>query len=350
MPRESVPWQRSLELIEVHCQGEIGKVIVGGAPEIPGATMLDKMNHINAVDGSLRRFVTLEPRACAQMSVNLLTQPTRAGVNSGADAGFIVLQSDRAHAMSGSNCMCVVTAMLETGRVPMREPETIVRLDTPAGLVVARARCEHGRCVSVSLDNVAAFVEELDKTIETERWGRIKADIAFGGIYYAIVDVDQLGIAIAPENARALAKAGSALKDVVTRQVDVRHPTLPSLTDIAYVMFRSREPDGAIRTCTTLPAGRVDRSPCGTGSSANLAVLHARGEVKIGDTKTSRSIIGGEFTVQVIDVTTVAGRPAVVPRITGRAWIYGKETLRVDDSDPFPNGFALSDLWGPRIA
>ena len=161
-------WPRSLELIQVHCQGEIGKVIVGGAPEIPGATMLDKMNHINQVDGSLRRFVTHEPRACAQMSVNLLTAPTRAGIDSGADAGFIVLQSDRAHAMSGSNCMCVVTALLETGRVPMREPETIVRLDTPAGLVVARARCENGRCLSVSIDNVAAFVEELGRTVETE--------------------------------------------------------------------------------------------------------------------------------------------------------------------------------------
>ena len=338
-------WQRSLELIEVHCQGEIGKVIVGGAPEIPGATMLDKMSHINKLDGSLRRFVTHEPRACAQMSVNLLTAPTRPD----ADAGFIVLQSDRAHAMSGSNCMCVVTALLETGRVPMREPETVVRLDTPAGLVVARAKCEDARCVSVSLDNVAAFVEALDQTIETERWGRIKADIAFGGIYYAIVDVDQLGIAIEPKNARDLAEAGLQLRETIGRQVTVRHPELPALNEIAYVMFRGREPDGAIGTCTTLAAGRVDRSPCGTGSSANLAVLHARGAVKVGDTRTSRSIIGGEFTVQAIAETTVGGRPAIVPRITGQAWIYGKETLRIDESDPFPNGFVLSDLWGTHL-
>src|SRR5262245_51781529 len=208
-------WARTLELIQVHCQGEIGKVIVGGAPEIPGATMLDKMNHINQVDDRLRRFVTLEPRASAQMTINLVTAPTRPD----ADAGFMVLQADRAHPMSGSNCICVVTALLETGRVPMREPETVVRLDTPAGLIVARARCAAGRCLSVSLDNVPAFVEALDRGIETPRWGSIKADIAFGGVYYAIVDVDQVELVIEPKNARALADAGIQLRDIVTRQV-----------------------------------------------------------------------------------------------------------------------------------
>ena len=335
-------WHRSIEIVQVHCQGENGKVIVGGAPEIPGATMLDKMNHINEVDDRLRRFVTLEPRASAQMTVNLVTAPTRAD----CDAGFIVLQADRAHAMSGSNCICVVTALLETGRVPMREPETIVRLDTPAGLVTARARCADGRCLSVSLDNVPAFVDALDRGIETPAWGTIKADIAFGGIHYAIVDVDQIGLAIDPKNARALAEAGVRLREIIGRQVSVNHPELPGMTAIAYVMFRSVETDGAIRTCTTLPAGRVDRSPCGTGSSANLAVLHARGQVKVGDVRRSRSIIDGEFLVEAIAEAQVGGRPAIVPRITGAAWIYGTEQLRVDDSDPIPNGFALSDLWG----
>jgi proline racemase len=338
-------WPRSLELVQVHCQGEIGKVIVGGVPEIPGATILDKMHHINTVDDSLRRFVTLEPRASAQMTVNLVTAPTRGD----ADAGFIVLQADRAHAMSGSNCICVVTALLETGRVAMREPETIVRLDTPAGLITVRARCENGRCLSVSLDNVPCFVEGLDRRIETQAWGSIKADIAFGGIHYAIVDVDQIGLTIEPKNARALAEAGVALKEVIGRQVQVSHPELPGMTEIAYVMFRAIEAEGAIRTCTTLPAGRVDRSPCGTGSSANLACLHARGQVKAGDRRTSRSITGGEFIVEAIAETTVAGRPAIVPRITGGAWIYGTEQLRLDANDPFPKGFVLSDAWGPNI-
>ncbi|OWV81809.1 proline racemase [Rhizobium sp. R634] len=338
-------WERSLDLLQVHCQGEIGKVIVAGAPEIPGATMLDKMNHINTVDGSLRRFVTFEPRANVAMSVNLLVAPTRAD----ADAGFIVLQADRAHPMSGSNCICVVTALLESGRVPMSEPETVVRLDTPAGLIVARATCRDGRCLSVSLDNVPSFAEVLDKQVETPKWGRIRIDIAFGGVYYALVDVDQLGLDIAPANARLLAEAGIELKSLLAGQVSVAHPVLSGVNEIAYVMFRGREADGAVRTCTTLQPGRVDRSPCGTGSSANLATLFARGEVSVGDVRTSRSIISGEFLAEAIGETEVGGRRAVLPRITGRAFIFGREQLRVSNDDPFVSGFALSDTWGRQV-
>lgn len=335
----------AIDLVNVHCQGEIGKVIVGGAPEIPGKTLLDKMNYINDVDDSLRRFVTLEPRASVQMSVNLLVAPTRPD----ADAGFIVLQADRAHPMSGSNCICVVTALLETGRVPMTEPETTLRLDTPAGLVVVRARCAAGRCESVSLDNVPSFVEALDARIATSRWGEIKADIAFGGVYYAIVDVDQIGMELNRRNARSLAEAGIELKSALQEQIHVSHPELPSINEIAYVMFRKRESADSVRTCTTLLPGRVDRSPCGTGSSAYLAVLHARGEVGVGDGQFCRSLIGGEFRADVLGVTNVGARIAILPRITGQAWIYGTETLRVDPTDPFARGFALSDTWGPRI-
>jgi proline racemase len=332
-------------LVNVHCQGEIGKVIVAGAPEIPGKTLLDKMNYLNDVDDSLRRFVTLEPRASVQMSVNLLVAPTRPD----ADAGFIVLQSDRAHPMSGSNCICVVTALLETGRVPMVEPETTLKLDTPAGLVMVRARCAGGRCTSVSLDNVPSFVEALDAKIATSRWGEIRADIAFGGVYYAIVDVEQVGMELDARSARSLAEAGIELKAALKAQIQVSHPELAGVNEIAYVMFRKRESANTVRTCTTLLPGRVDRSPCGTGSSANLAVLHARGEARAGDTWVSRSITGGEFQAEVLGVTSVGGRPAILPRITGSAWVYGTESLRVDPTDPFPHGFALSDTWGPGI-
>lgn len=338
-------WPNAIESILVHCEGEIGKVIVGGAPSIPGDTMLARMNHINEVDGRLRRFVTLEPRAHAAMSVNLLQPPCRLN----ADAGFIVLQADRAHPMSGSNCICVVTALLESGRVPMAEPETVVRLDTPAGLIVARARCQGGRCLAVSLDNVPAFVESLDREVVTERWGAITVDLAFGGVHYAVVDPAKIGLSITPANARALAEAGIALKGELDRQVTVSHPELPGLDEIAYVMFRSVERDGSVRTCTTLKPGRVDRSPCGTGSSANLALLHARGEARLGDARISRSITGGEFKAEIIGETRVGGRPAVLPRITGRGWIYGTETLRLEVDDPFADGYALSDIWGPQV-
>lgn len=339
-------WKKTLQLVEVHCEGEIGKVITAGVVGIPGETMLDKMNHINQVDDSLRRLVMLEPRGCLQMSVNLLLPPTRPQ----AQAGFIVLQADKAHPMSGSNCICVVTALLELGMLPMQEPETSVVLDTPAGLVTARAQCADGRCLSVSLDMVPSFVEHLDLAIDTEAFGTIKADIAFGGVYYALVDVEQVGLSIAPQHARELAAAGVALKELINRQVSVQHPLFAALDEVAYVMFRNRLDDHTYQTCTTLPPGRVDRSPCGTGSSANLATLAARGLVEEGAQLVSRSTIGGEFQVQLLGHSEVGGRPAVLPRITGRAWIYGIQQLGVDPDDPLAAGFMLSDTWGPAFA
>jgi len=339
-------WKQTLQLAEVHCEGEIGKVITGGVLSIPGASMLDKMNYINEVDDSLRRLVTLEPRGCLQMSVNLLLPPTRPE----AQAGFIVLQADKAHPMSGSNCICVVTALLELGMVPMQEPETTVVLDTPAGLVTARAQCADGRCLSVSLDMVPAFVEHLDLAIDTEQFGRINIDVAFGGVYYALIDVAQTGLSIAPENARALADAGVALRAVINRQLNIQHPLLPSVNEVAYVMFRNRLDARTYQTCTTLPPGRVDRSPCGTGSSANLATLAARGLVQAGDQLVSRSTIGGQFQVELLGHGQVGGRPAVLPRVTGRAWLYGLQQLGVDPDDPLAAGFMLSDTWGAGIS
>jgi proline racemase len=339
-------WKKTLQLVDVHCEGEIGKVITGGVIDIPGDTMLAKMNYINEVDDSLRRFVVLEPRGCLQMSVNLLLPPTRPE----AQAGFIVLQADKAHPMSGSNAICVVTALLELGMVEMREPETIVVLDTPAGLVTARASCKEGRCIGVSLDMVPAFVEHLDCVIDTEPFGAIRVDVAFGGVYYALIDVDQIGLAIAPENARQLAELGVALRDVVNRQIKVRHPLYPAIDEVAYVMFRHRLSDTVYQTCTTLPPGRVDRSPCGTGSSANLATLAARDLARAGSQLTSRSTIGGEFRIECLGATEVGGKPAVLPRVHGRAWLYGIQQLGMDPDDPLSSGFMLSDTWGAGFA
>jgi proline racemase len=335
-------WKKTLQLVDVHCEGEIGKVITSGVLDIPGKTMLDKMNYINEVDDSLRRLVVLEPRGCLQMSVNLLLPPTR----SEAQAGFIVLQADKAHPMSGSNCICVVTALLELGILPMEEPSTTVVLDTPAGLVTARAQCAGGRCVSVSLDMVPSFVEHLDAVIQTDEFGPIKADIAFGGVYYALIDVEQVGLSIEPGKARELANAGVRLRGIINEQVSVKHPLIDSLNEVAYVMFRNRIDQLTWQTCTTLPPGRVDRSPCGTGSSANLATLSARGQVAPGDQLISRSTIGGEFKVELLGLTEVGDRAAVLPRITGRAWVYGMHQIGVDPDDPLADGFMLSDTWG----
>ncbi|MCO1424709.1 proline racemase family protein [Burkholderia multivorans] len=334
-------WKKTLQLVDVHCEGEIGKVITGGVLDIPGRTMLDKMNYLNETDDSLRRLVVLEPRGCLQMSVNLLLPPTRPE----AHAGFIVLQADKAHPMSGSNCICVVTALLELGMVPMQEPETTVVLDTPAGLVTARADCRDGRCVGVSLDMVPSFVEHLDINVHTPEFGTIPVDIAFGGVYYALVDVDRIGLSIAPDNARQLATHGVRLREIINRQISVQHPLYAEINEVAYVMFRNRIDDIVYQTCTTLPPGRVDRSPCGTGSSARVAQRFARGWLKEREAYCHESLIGSRFIGCVESTVRLeSGVDAVLPSIEGRAWVTGRAQYRVDPSQPYALGFSLQEF------
>ena len=337
-------WKRTIQLVDVHCEGEIGRVATGGVPVIPGRTIAEQLHHINTVDDSIRRFLCLEPRSGPLGSANLLVPPRREG----ADAGFIVLQADQAHAMSGSNAICVTTALLETGMVAMKEPETVVMLDTASGLVKATAACRDGHCDSVTLTMPPSFVHTLDLELKTEEWGTIRVDISYGSIFYAIVDAAAIGTPISKANARTLVEAGMKIKAELNRAIEVVHPEIPEIRGISYVMFRGEEPDGAVRTCTTMWPGRVDRSPCGTGSSANLATLHARGKAKVGDVLTSRSTIGTEFKVALSGLTEIAGRPAVIPVITGRAWTFGLTQMALDPFDPTADGFAVTDVWGPE--
>lgn len=333
---------RSIQTVDVHCAGEIGRVITGGVLNIPGATMADKLHHINAVDDSLRRWLCSEPRSGPAGSFCLLV-PT---CDPAADVGLIVLQPDQAHGMSGSNAMCATTALLETGMIPMVEPESVVTLDTAAGLVKATATCEGGKVVRVTLDMPASFVTRQDAVIETSEWGPLRYDLSFGGVFYALIDVVQIGLTIAPENARQLAMAGVALRNRIAAIEPALHPTTAALNGISYVMFRSQDADGALRTCTTMRPGRTDRSPCGTGSNANMAARHARHLVKAGDVVISRSIIGSEFTTEFDAETTVGPYIATRNRVSGQCWIYGISQISLDPSDPFPVGFTLSDTWG----
>jgi proline racemase len=335
-------WKRTLQTVDVHCAGEIGRVVTGGVLDIPGDTMAAKLTHINEVDDSLRRLLCSEPRGGPAGSVALLTPPTHPD----ADTGFIVLQPDQAHAMSGSNSMCVVTALLETGMKEMIEPETIVTLDTAAGLVRATATCENGKVTRVTLDMPPAYVAAKDAKIDTLDWGEVSYDLCYGGIFYALIDVDQLGLSIAPEHARRLATNGVILRDLIARDIDIAHPEIPEINGLAYVMFRAEESDGAIRTCTTLRPGRVDRSPCGTGSNSNMAVLHAEGRVRPGDSLLSRSIIGSEFITEFMAEERVGPYPATRTRVSGQSWIYAISQIGLDPDDPFPLGFTLSDTWG----
>lgn len=333
---------RTLQLVDVHCEGEVGKVITGGVIDVPGTTMADKLAHINDVDDSLRRFVTREPRACLPMSVNLLLAPTRPE----ADAGLIVLQSDKAHAMSGSNAICFVTALLELGYVASVEGRNTVTLDTAAGLVRAEATMVDGRCRQVALDMPDAFVHALDATVDVPGLGTITLDIAYGGVFYGLVNAADLGLVIAPDQARALASAGHRILAALNAQHAVAHPEHPAIHGVAYVMFRQPAGPDHYRTCTVLPPGRVDRSPCGTGSSAHMATLAARDAIDTGGHFVSESTIGGFFQLTCRERTQVAGRTIVRPTVTGRAWLYGFQQLGLDPTDPLAEGFTVSDTWG----
>lgn len=335
-------WNRTIQTIDVHCEGEIGRVITGGVLDIPGRTMAEKLDHLNRVDNSLRRWLCSEPRSGPAGSFCLLLP----ACDPAADVGLIILQPDQAHAMSGSNAMCATTALLETGIIPMLEPESIVTLDTAAGPVRAKARCQDGKVVKVTLDMPPSFVSRKDAVIETTEWGPIRYDLCFGGVFYALVDVEQIGLTITPENARQLAMIGVDLRGRISKVDPAPHPVTSALDGLAYVMFRSDEPDGELRTCTTLRPGRVDRSPCGTGSNANMAARHARGRAKPGDVVISRSIIGGEFVTEFIAETKVGPYTATQNRVSGQGWIYGISQIGLDPTDPFPQGFTLSDTWG----
>jgi proline racemase len=250
--------------------------------------------------------------------------------------------------MSGSNAICAVTAILETGMKPMQEPMTEVVLDTAAGLVKAQAQCEEGKVTSVSLAMPTAFSVAQDTVIATEEWGEVIFDICFGGVFYALVDPQQLGLSIVPEQARELAMSGRQLRELIDDDMPLVHPQTPQLNGLAYVMFRSDEADGAVRTCTTMSPGRVDRSPCGTGSNANMASRLVRGLSQVGDKVVSRSTIGSEFVAELTATAQVGSYMGVQVTVSGQAWIYGISQIGLDPSDPFPQGFAVSDVWGTQ--
>lgn len=335
-------WSKTVTLVEAHAEGEVGRIVTGGVIGVPGKTIADKLRHINEVDDSLRRFLVFEPRASAQMSTCLIFPPTRAD----ADIAFLILQGDRAHAMSGSNSICLVTVLLETGMLAMQEPETIVRIETASGLVTARAQCRDGKCERVTLAMNPSYVDRLDAVVDVPGIGPIKVDIAYGGIFYALIDPAQFGLEIRPDLARKLVEAGSAVHRAVNAQLEIAHPEIPEIKGISYTMFVDHTAEGELRGATIMAPGRIDRSPCGTGNSARLAVAAARGLAKPGDRFVARSIINSTFEVEYAGDTSVAGRPAVQPIISGRGWIHGIHQIGVDPTDPYPHGYSVADTWG----
>jgi proline racemase len=335
---------RNYSAVEVHAEGEQGTCYLGSVFEVPGLTAREKLRYLNTVDDSLRRVLTLEPRGRPQASANLVFPST----DPNADAGFVVLQADRAHAMSGSNTICVVTALLETGTIPMTEPTTVVTLETAAGLVRTEADCRDGRCERVTFAGVPSFVEALDVTIDVPGIGPITVDVAYGGCFYVLVDSAALDVRLTRDRARDVVERAGLVMAAAQRQITVRHPEIAEIDFLSYVMITGDDdpPSGRLRGATVL-SGRIDRSPCGTGTSARLACMAARGQASVGSTFVASSVIDSEFVVSITATTTVGGHPAVVPRISGRGWVFGTRSAAVDPTDPYPTGFVLSDLWGP---
>ncbi len=318
----------SFEAVDSHTEGMPTRVVTRGVDPIPGATMLERKLHFERELDDLRLLLMREPRGHSAMSGAILQPPTR----DDADWGVLFIEVSGCLPMCGHGTIGVATVLVETGRVEVREPETVVRLDTPAGLVEARVAVSGGRARSVTLRNVPSFLFERDRRV-----GEVVCDIAFGGNFYALVPVDEVDPALADEYVRR----GAEIMAVVNEDPPV-HPVDGRIAGCRHVVFHAPGRDEAhARNATSIHPGWLDRSPCGTGTSARMAALHARGELALGEEFVNESLIGTRFTGRLVGETTVGGLPAVVPEITGRAWVTGTGTYVLDAEDPFPAGFAL---------
>lgn len=341
---------RSTKLIQIvacHCEGEIGDVIVGGVAPPPGETLWAQSRHI-ANDGALRNFVLREPRGGVQRHVNLLVPPK----NPQAQAAWIIMEPEDTPPMSGSNSICVATVLLDTGILPMQEPVTRIIMEAPGGLVEAEVACRDGKAERVTIRNVPSFADRLDAVIEVEGLGTLRVDTAYGGDSFVLVDAAALGFSLQPDEARDLVETGMKITAAANAQIGFRHPLNPDWSHVSFCQFTGPiEDKGGVKTgrsAVVIRPGKLDRSPTGTGCSARMAVLHARGAMKAGDRYVGSSIIGTEFHCGIAGETTVGSKAAIVPTISGRAWITGTRQEMLDPSDPFPQGYALSDTW-PKI-
>jgi proline racemase len=335
---------RTITVVGCHAGGEIGNVVVGGVLPPPGDSVFEQMQHLREHGDGLRRLLLREPRGSVACHANLVVPATRPD----CQAGFIIMEPTEYPPMSGSNTICTATVLLETGMVPMEEPETVLRLEAPGGLVEVRAACHDGRCESVEFTNVPCFADRLDAPLEVEGFGTLAVDVAYGGMWYAIADAAELGFAIAPDEARDLSLAGERIRAAAREQLPCEHPENPAISGVSIVQIAEpwRGVGGVSRNAVVVAPGRLDRSATGTGLSARMAALHARGEMKVGDSMTHASAIGSTFDGRIVSETSVGGRPAIVPAIRGSAWITGVTQLMVDPTDPFPEGYLLSDTWG----
>ncbi len=339
--------QKILHLVSCHAEGEVGNVIIGGVAPPPGDSVWQQARWI-ARDDSLRRFVLNEPRGGVFKHVNLLV-PAK---DPRAVWGFIVMEPEHTPPMSGSNSICVATVLLDSGILPMTEPVTEFVLEAPGGLITVRAHCENGKAQSIEIHNVASFVDRIDATIEVDGFGSLTVDTAYGGDSFVIVDANGLGFALTPDEAADLAATGTRITAAANEQLGFVHPTNPDWSHVSFCEFALPlfYEDGVpvSKNTVAIDPGKLDRSPCGTGCSARMAVLHAKGLMKPGDRMIGRSIIDSRFDCAIVEATRVGEREAIVPSIRGRGWITGTHQLMLDPEDPWPEGYRIADTWPLR--
>ncbi len=338
---------KTIHVISAHAEGEVGDVIVGGVLPPPGDTIWAQSRWI-ANDQTLRNFMLNEPRGGVFRHVNLLVPPKHPE----ADAAWIIMEPEDTPPMSGSNSICVSTVLLDAGLIPMTEPETHLVLEAPGGLVRVRATCRDGKAERIYVRNLPSFASRLDANLDVDGLGTLTVDTAYGGDSFVIVDADALGFALTQNEAHDVATLGVRITNAANAQLGFEHPENEDWKHISFCLFAGPLTDGPAGleagAAVAIQPGKIDRSPTGTALSARMAVLHARGMMKTGDRLTTRSLIGSTFEGCIVDETTVGGRLAIVPEISGRGWITGIHQHMLEPTDPWPEGYRLSDTWGAR--
>ncbi|MCK0172339.1 proline racemase family protein [Aliiroseovarius sp. S1123] len=336
---------RTIHVVSAHAEGEVGDVIVGGVAPPPGDTVWEQRNFI-AKDQTLRNFVLNEPRGGVFRHVNLLVPPKHPD----ADAAWIIMEPEDTPPMSGSNSICVSTVLLDSGILPMTEPETHLTLEAPGGLVRVRAECRNGKAERIYVQNVASFADQIAVPLEVEGLGTLTVDTAYGGDSFVVVNAADLGFSIAEDEAKDIARLGVRITNAANEQLGFSHPENPEWDHISFCAFAgplsetSKGFEG--KSAVAIQPGKVDRSPTGTAVSARMALMAAKGQMQMGQSFEAVSIIGSRFTGQIVGQAQVGQRPAIIPEISGRAWITGTHQHMLDPDDPWPGGYRLSDTWG----
>lgn len=332
-------FERMIYTIDSHTMGEPTRVVIGGIPNIPGKTMAEKKEYLERNMDHIRRALMHEPRGHRDMFGSIITSP----VNPEADLGIIFMDGGGYLNMCVHGSIGAVTVAIEIGMVKATEPVTHVKLDTPAGIVEARAEVEGNKVRSVTIRNVPAFLYKPDVEIDVRGIGRIRADISFGGSFFAIVDARELKVKITPENIDELIRIGMAIKKAANEQIKVQHPEREHIRsiDLVEIFDETDNPNADLRNVVIFGNGQADRSPCGTGTSAKMATLFAKGKLGLHQPFYYESIIGTIFKGELVAETTVGPYKAVIPEITGSAFITGFNQIVIDPRDPIKYGFLL---------